>query len=98
MTTPYHRVFAASVVVLAAAAAAEAQDGSLQAPGTAQGPMVVERVHNGFAIMPEVKITNFAGSSGTLAGVSGGWLIDNTLLIGAGGYWLANYSASRKLA
>lgn len=26
----------------------------------------------------------------TLAGVYGGWLTDRTLLIGAGGYWLAN--------
>ena len=55
-----------------------------------QGPMTVERVNNGFAVMPEAKVTALDGRSGTIAGVSGGWMIDNTLLIGGGGYWLTN--------
>lgn len=65
--------------------------------GGNQGPMVVERVTNGFAVMPEVKVTALDGRSGTIAGVSGGWMIDNTLLVGGGGYVLTNLG-NRELA
>src|SRR5262245_51083104 len=69
-----------------------------QAPGDgSRGPMTIERVDNGFAIMPEAKITEIDGRTGTLTGASGGWMIDNTLLIGAGGYWLANGNRGRRL-
>jgi hypothetical protein len=60
--------------------------------------MIVERIFNGPAIMPEVKLTDVDGHSGTLAGASGGWMIDNTLLVGAGGYWLTSHGHGRKLA
>ena len=66
-----------------------AQSDPPQQPAT-QGPMVVERVHNGFAGAPDFKVTTLDRSTGRLVGGYGGWLIDNTLLIGAGGYWLTN--------
>jgi hypothetical protein len=32
-----------------------------------------------------------------MAGVYGGWMFDNTLLVGAGGYWQTNRSDSRRM-
>lgn len=61
------------------------------------GPMSVERVRDGFAIAPDFKISKIDGSAARLAGVYGGWVIDNSLLIGAGGYWLTNGSDVRSL-
>jgi hypothetical protein len=67
--------------------AAEAQ------PRTADhSSMTVERVRDGFAIAPDFKVTRFNNTTGYLAGAYGGWVIDNTLLIGAGGYGLTNGS------
>jgi hypothetical protein len=45
--------------------------------------------------MPELKLTELDGRTGTLAGASGGWMIDNKLLIGGGGYWLTNLGDRR---
>src|SRR5262252_7464244 len=70
---------------------ARAEDGDDQVPTSpagAQGPMTIERVHNGFAGAPEFKIANVDGKMGPFLGGYGGVLLDNTLLLGAGGYWL----------
>jgi hypothetical protein len=66
--------------------------------GSNQGPMIVERVESGFAIVPEFKITEVDKSRARLAGAYGGWVIDRTVLIGAGGYWLTNRSSAFKMA
>lgn len=63
-----------------------------------QGPMIVERVENGFAIAPEFKITNVDKKQARLVGAYGGWVIDRTLLLGGGGYWLTNRSSAFKMA
>jgi hypothetical protein len=63
-----------------------------QPPAADHGSMTVERVRDGFAIAPDFKITTFNNTTGYLAGAYGGWVIDNTLLIGAGGYGLTNGS------
>src|SRR5262245_40535353 len=57
-----------------------------------QGPMTLERVHDGFTLGPDFKATRFGSSSSTgwLGGGYGGWIFDDTLLIGGGGYWLMN--------
>jgi len=68
-------------------ASAQAQ---AQTPASGQGPMIVERVSDGPAIMPEVKITELDKTTGVLVGASGGWMMDNRFLIGGGGYWLVN--------
>jgi hypothetical protein len=90
-------VLAACLGILGVAPIATAQTAPADEDGS-RGPMLVERVHNGFAIMPEAKLTKVDGRSAMLAGASGGWMIDNTLLIGAGGYWLTNNSNGRRLA
>jgi len=68
--------------------AAAQTGGSTPAP-TSQGPMIVERVHSGFLIAPDVKITEFDKQASGLIGGSAGWVADETLFIGGGGYWLA---------
>jgi hypothetical protein len=75
-----------------AAAQQESSVAEAPAPAADQGPMTVERVRDGFAIAPDFKVTTFNNTTGYLAGAYGGWVIDNTLLIGAGGYGLTNGS------
>jgi hypothetical protein len=70
-------------------AAAFAQDAPPR-PASSQGPMTVERIRNGFAIAPDVKVTDISSRTGVLMGGYGGWMVDNTLLLGAGGYGLVN--------
>jgi len=50
------------LIVLCAPLAAGAQQADADAsqpPATAQGPMMVERVHNGFAVAPNFKVSRF---------------------------------------
>ena len=63
-----------------------------------QGPMIVERVHSGFLIAPDVKITEVDHRTSALAGGYAGWLTDGTFFIGGGGYFLANEATDRKMA
>jgi hypothetical protein len=63
-----------------------------------QGPMTVERIQNGWAIAPSVKLTQFDSGTHTLAGAYGGWVMDNRLLVGAAGYWLTDPSRTRNLS
>jgi hypothetical protein len=61
------------------------------------GPMTVERLHEGFLIAPDVKISNVDHTTSELVGGSAGWVTDQTFFIGGGGYWLANQSSTRKM-
>ncbi len=67
-------------------------------PQPSQGPMIVQRVENGFAIAPDFKVTEVNKKQARLAGAYGGWVFDNTLLVGAGGYWMTNQSSALKMA
>jgi hypothetical protein len=60
--------------------------------------MIVERVHGGFLVAPDFKITEVDGKTSELAGGYGGWLTDEKIFIGGGGYWLANQSSDREMA
>lgn len=60
--------------------------------GQSSGPMTLEQSHNGIVIVPEFKFTKVNGSSARLAGAYGGWLIDDRLLLGGGGYFMTNRS------
>src|SRR5262245_27029169 len=53
-------------------------------------PLRIEPIESGFVIAPDARFTEVNDKFATLAGVYGGWLTDRTLLVGAGGYWLAN--------
>src|SRR5262245_25433220 len=58
-------------------------------PAAARGPMIIEQVHNGFLIAPEVKATRFDKRVEGMVGGSAGWVFDETLFVGGGGYWMA---------
>ena len=63
----------------------------------AQGPLVVERVHNPFVVAPDYKLTDLDGEFGQLAGFYVGKSIEETVFIGGAGYWLVNGSGGDEL-
>lgn len=58
----------------------------------------VQRMKSGFVLAPDFKFGEVDGEFAGFAGAYGGRLIDDTLLIGGGVYWLANGSEARKMA
>ena len=60
-------------------------------------PLKIEPIDSGFVVAPDARFTDVNGKFATLAGVYGGWLTDRTLLVGAGGYWLANRDDNFKM-
>ncbi len=83
--------------LLPIAATAQTTAGGAAAPAS-QGPMIVERVHSGFLVAPDFKITEVDKKTSELAGGYAGWLTDDRIFIGGGGYWLANQSRDREMA
>jgi hypothetical protein len=81
----------------AAQETAAAIDANAIQPPQTQGPMTVERVHSGWAITPDYRVTDFDHTTGQLLGAYGGWMYDNTILFGAGGYWMTNGSNAHDL-
>jgi hypothetical protein len=63
-----------------------------------QGPMVIERLHSGFVVAPDFKVTEVDRATSALAGGYAGWLTDETFFIGGGAYFLANQASDRKMA
>jgi hypothetical protein len=83
------------VALAAATAAASPQEpasgGQSSRPAQAQGgPLLMQPVSSGLVFTPEVKFSPVNHSTGTLVGGYGGWLYDDSLLIGAAAYWLTN--------
>jgi hypothetical protein len=70
---------------------------TLSPPQGSGGPMVVERVKSGVLVAPDFRITEFDGKAAGLFGAYGGWLSDQSLLIGAGGYWLDGASGNNDM-
>ncbi len=54
------------------------------------GPMVVERVTNGFTAAPVVRFGQVDDDTRVLAGGEAGWVIDQRLMIGGAGYGMVN--------
>jgi len=67
-----------------------------QTPSPAS-PLKIEPIDSGFVVAPDARFTEVNDKFATLAGVYGGWLTDRTLLVGAGGYWLANRDDNFKM-
>jgi hypothetical protein len=82
------------VAALLAAPAAYAQT----TPAPTNGPLVLERIHDGWVLAPDFKVTDFDNRTGELAGAYGGRVFDGALLIGGAGYWLANEGRDFKLS
>jgi len=76
-------LFAAALLL---ASAAYAQN----PPAPTNGPLVLERIHDGWVLAPDFKVTDLDDRTGELAGAYGGRLLGDTLLIGGAAYWLAN--------
>lgn len=66
--------------------------------GTSQGPMIVERVHSGWLVAPDFKVTRLDHRTSELAGAYGGWVADENVFFGAGLYVLTNGSRDREMA
>ncbi len=79
------------VAMLFVASSAWAQNAqNPPAPAPTNGPLVLERIHDPWVLAPDFKVTDLDDRTGELAGVYGGRLLDNTLLLGGAAYWLAN--------
>ena len=63
-----------------------------------QGPMIVERVHNGFLVAPEFKFTQIDHRSSGMAGGYAGFVIDDHFFVGGGAYVLTTDRRGRDLA
>ena len=55
-------------------------------------------VDQGIMLAPDFKFTEIDGEFANLAGVYGGWLIDNKLLLGGGGYYLTTGADDLEMA
>lgn len=91
------RSLASVLGVLAFASAAYAQDAPAPPAVPTQGPLVLERVHNGMVVAPDYKVTELNGDFAQLAGAYVGRVFDDHLLIGGAGYWLANGTRGTEL-
>ena len=85
-------------LVLSALALLIPSAASAQSAPISSGPMTVERMHNGFAATADVKVTKINRRTSELVGGQAGWIFDDALFVGGGGYWLANGSRDREMA
>jgi hypothetical protein len=90
MTRPIPALIALCIAVLLPSAAVA----QTAAPAS---PLKIEPIDSGFVLAPDARFTDVNDKFATLAGVYGGWLTDRTLLVGAGGYWLANRDDNFKM-
>jgi len=90
MTRPIAALIALCIASLLPSAAAA------QTPSPAS-PLKIEPIDSGFVVAPDARFTEVNDKFATLAGVYGGWMTDRTLLVGAGGYWLANRDDNFKM-
>jgi hypothetical protein len=91
------RLLTAAALTLAVPVVAAAQQpvaGGQTTP--AQG--TIGPIESGFVIAPDAKWTEVNSRSATLVGAYGGWMTEHTVLIGAGGYWLANDARDFEMA
>jgi len=61
------------------------------------GPMTVERIQSGLLVGADAKVTEVDHHTSELVGGQLGWVIDESIFIGGGGYWLANGSRDRRM-
>jgi hypothetical protein len=97
-----HLILTVAIVLLPIAASAQpagdpAPD-TVAAAQTSQGPMVVERIHNGFLVAPDFKFTEIDHRSSGLAGGYAGVVFDEHFFVGGGAYALATDRRGREMA
>lgn len=92
------RTFASIVVLMlitGAAAAASAQS-TTSGPASA-GPLVLTPIPSSIVFSPDAKLTTANDKAVVLAGGYVGKLIEHSLLVGAGAYWLADHRDDARL-
>ena len=89
-------VVIAAMLVTSTAFAQTTPAQSAAAP--ASGPLVLEQIHDGWVLAPDVKVTSVDRRTGELVGAYGGRVFDGALLIGGAAYWLANDRHDSNLA
>lgn len=89
-SVPVFRVFTLAIGALLASVsvAAAGQQPPLAPDQASQGPLVLQPIRPAGLIAPDVKVTRVNGGTGTLVGAYGGAMLEDTVLLGAGGYWL----------
>ena len=92
------RAMVAALLVVAAlpAVAQEAQPAG--PPSSPPSRLVLEPVESGVVFVPDVRFGSVNERTATLVGGHAGWLTEQTFLVGAGGYWLANREDDFKMA
>ena len=84
-----------AMLVCATGASAQTTAPADQSPA---GPLLVEKIENGWLFVPDVRVTDLDNRTGTLAGGYIGKITDRTLVFGGGGYWLTNREHDFELA
>jgi len=79
-----------AVTLFGAPAAASAADPQAPPAKPKTSPVVVERVENTAIFATDFKYTSIDHAAGFLLGGYGGVLLDNTIFLGGGGYWMVN--------
>jgi hypothetical protein len=96
------RIVTAAFVLslLPMAASAQTTDGpalDVAAAQMTQGPMTVQRIHNGFLAAPDFKVTDFDHKTSGLVGGYAGVVFADAFFIGGGGYGLVTDTNNRSL-
>lgn len=81
---------ASLVSLLTLTGSASAQQPVPPGPAPASGPLVLQPINNSFVLAPEVKVVRFDDRTSAMAGGYVGWIKDDHLLIGGGGYASTN--------
>ncbi len=96
-TTLVVALWALVLAAMPAAAQSAASADQQQPGGQTQGPMILEPVSHRVVVVPDVRFSEVDGRSATLVGGYGGMVMDDHLLVGGGGYWLANNRWDREM-
>lgn len=72
--------------------------GQAQTQAADQGPLMIEVVRDSFVVATDYKLTDLDGTIGQLAGGYVGRSIEETVFVGAAGYWLVSGSGGDALA
>jgi len=73
-----------------AAWAQEHDDKGASTTAQSSDHLTLEPVQEGVVIAPDVRFGRVNGRDAYFMGAYGGWMVDKTILVGGGGYWLTN--------
>jgi hypothetical protein len=93
------RAMAGAAMLVVAALPAVAQEAQpAEPPSSSPSRVVLEPVESGVVFVPDVRFGSVNERTATFVGGHAGWLSEQTFLVGAGGYWLANRDDDFRMA